>query len=329
MAERKIVGWFYRNGKRIPIFEKVTATQRRELSSAEYKTAMRNSDNPNLTSAAVMGMHPDVDDKIMMSKDGIYRSGKYEDYNRAKDLGWEYEGTVSDAARKAGVFDDKPRNKGIRRDPDPKTLRENIKLKGKSERASKVKDASFTTRAERDLERDIMENPGDYGILHHEPRKSSNIKRGEGKLRAHYQDDKAGAYYKDYNSTKDMKADIAKETKKKSTDLITTRKAKVRSARRKTPIEATTKKPVATGKGSLRTNNSEIRRRMWGTPGVPGKEKPTLDIRGKRRSSYDIPQRRAFAGKPIEESYIKYVMKEYGFSRADAVRLIKDKREGK
>ena len=81
--------------------------------------------------------------------------------------------------------------------------------------------------------------------------------------------------------------------------------------------------------GFDKDNKSEMRRRMWGTPGVPGKEKPTLDIRGKKRSSYDIPQRRAFADKPIEESYIKYVMKEYGFSRADAIKLIKDKREGK
>lgn len=134
MTDRKVVGWFYRNGKRIPIFEKVTATQRRVLSSAEHKTAVRNSDNPNLAAAAIMGMHPEVDAKIMMSKDGIYRAGQYEDYNRAKELGWEYEGTVSDAARKSGVFDDKPRNRGMRRDPNPKQLRENVKARDRKSR---------------------------------------------------------------------------------------------------------------------------------------------------------------------------------------------------
>lgn len=316
MAERKIVGWFYRNGKRIPIFEKSDNPKRSNIYQG------KNVDELEANVEEGRGVKLDSADRNAIRYHGRDTNGERVSLYGETKTGMR----KAETAMYNNYWDGDKELINFRRKADPGVLRHNVKAAGKSERASRVKDASFTTR----VERDVMENPGDYGLLHHEPKKSSNIKHGEGKLRAHYQDDKAGAYYKDYNSTKDMKADIAKETKSKTTDLVTTKKAGIRSARRKTPTEATIKKPVATGKGSLRqTDNSEMRRRMWGTPGVPGKEKPTLDIRGKRRSSYDIPQRRAFAGKPIEESYIKYIMKEYGYGRADAIRLIKDKREGK
>lgn len=58
------------------------------------------------------------------------------------------------------------------------------------------------------------------------------VKKGEGKQRAHYHKNKEGNSYADYRSSDEMRKDIAKQ-KKQGRDLITTEKFGIKSAKRK------------------------------------------------------------------------------------------------
>lgn len=128
--EGDIVGWFYRNGKRIPIRSKKTTKERRDVTRAELETAKRKSGNPDLIQRVAYGMDPEVNHDIVYSKDGKYTSGTYDESEKAERLGWKYEGTVSDLARKTGLFSDKPRNFVRKREPDKDMLRKNAKQRG-------------------------------------------------------------------------------------------------------------------------------------------------------------------------------------------------------
>lgn len=332
MAEaRKVVGWFYRNGRRIPIFEK----RERDVKEGTYQgksvtvgsevdvpggkgTVQRlyETSNPDLMyKNRIRVKNNETGDEIDMAN-GDELNPKFGKTGLRKPL----------SPNSVKARDRKNRNEVLDYgDKDVATARKTANVMDRRVRTADGEIVRPVKRTGIDLEtrinNSIGQNPEAYGITPNRAETAFTDSRGERQWAKNVDSlpekkNKFSNGYGKIGSTE--KADIYADRDSTSGDYYAV------------PKSAPGKKPLATGKGSLRmNNNSEMRRRMWGTPGVPGKEKPTFDIRGKKRSSYDIPQRRAFAGKPIEESYIKYVMEEYGFSRADAIKLIKDKREGK
>lgn len=112
-----------------------------------------------------------------------------------------------------------------------------------------------------------------------------NAKKGEGKTRAHYQSNKEGRYYKDYNDAGKAKTDAAKETKRKGTDLVTTEKIGIKSAHKKRRLTV-----GADGKPRMQASDKPLKKIARKTSGQKDKKK--------KLSFSDQPMK--ILGKPVK-----------------------------
>lgn len=217
MSDRKIVGWFYRNGKRIPIFEK----SGKKPNKVSGKTI--NDLNRETEKARGVILESADDAELRHRELARRRNGDRVELYGISPKGYQ----KKESATFNMYFDGDKELINFRREPDPESLRRNVKISGKNNRPKRT-GIDIETR----VNDDIGKNPEAYGITG--MKKHRTVRRGEGKLTPYYYDSKLGQYHTGEKFNSDaVNADIKDQTRSRTTEHTTTRKARVRSARRK------------------------------------------------------------------------------------------------
>lgn len=308
-VERKVKGWFYRNGHRIPIFEK----REKDLAEGTYqgKTVQRGSE------VDMPGGKGSVERIYQTSNPDLLYKNRIRVKN--KETGDEIDmANGQELNPKFGKY-------GLRKPIDPKA----IKARDRKSRneildydhdAAKAWEGLAQVATPREVANDMGKRvrTGDGKIVR-------PVKRTGIDLETRVNNYAAEVAERELNTPSQTFASASKRFKDKAAAEGRT----VYEVNSEGNISGVIKPSGRGGTGGVggRSPRPGIRYTAGKNRGEEALRKNALDPRGKRGNGIRLPQERALADKKPGESYIKYIMEERGLSRADAIKFIMDKRK--
>lgn len=353
--DRKVVGWFYRNGKRIPIFEKA-GSGTGDLRSGKAKRAQDEARSNTIKTIARIDSGL-ANGSTMMDKAKARDKRDRLEESLQSDFYKKPEPTDRDELR-ANVRDRdrKSRNEILDySDNDAKAFdgvfdvaspRETANLMGKRVRTSDGKIVRPVKRSGIDLEtrasdavaesvgKELASKPKRGGKR--KPKKDPNAL--DRNVPNYLKDGVSETAFTDTRGDRQWARNVQSLPEKKRrfsngySKLGSTETRDIYVDRDSTNGDyyATPRKPGGTGGVGGRSPRPGIRYsgKTRGEAALKKNVKTAMGLTGRRRDGIHLPQEAALANKKPGESYIKYIMEERGLSRASAIKFIMDKRKG-